>query len=335
MIDAFAHIVPPHFLARVEGLLEHWEPSERVKLYKSWLREDEVLGDLDARWRLLDQFPGYQQVLVLGVFPMEELGDARQSAELSRAVNDELAELVREHPDQLAGFAAELPFNDVDAALEELDRAVNDLGALGFQLHTHVEGRPLDDPRFEPLFAKAHELDKTIWLHPARSPIWPDYLTETESRFGIWWSLGWPYETAVAMARLVYSGHMERYPGLKIITHHGGGMIPHFSGRLDAVQTDDQQEVFDTVFRRPPLDYFRMFYADTAFFGAPHGLRSSVEFFGADHVLFGSDMPLGGPRVIPDTVADIRAAGLSPEDEAKVLRGNAERVLGLRAPAAR
>jgi predicted TIM-barrel fold metal-dependent hydrolase len=334
MIDAFAHIVPPRHLARIEGLLEHWQPSERVKLYRSWLREDEVLGDLDARWRLLDQFPGYQQVLVLGVFPMEELGDARRSTELAREVNDELAELVRAHPDQLAGFAAELPLNDVDASLEELDRAVGDLGALGFQLHTHVEGRPLDDPRFEPLFAKLHELDRTIWLHPARSPIWPDYLTEQESRFGIWWSLGWPYETATAMARLVYSGHMERYPGIKILTHHGGGMIPHFSGRLDAVQTDDQQEVFDTVFRRPPLDYFRMFYADTAFFGAPHGLRSSVEFFGADHILFGSDMPLGGPQVIPDTVADIRAVGLSPDDEAKVLRGNAERVLGLRARAA-
>jgi aminocarboxymuconate-semialdehyde decarboxylase len=133
------------------------------------------------------------------------------------------------------------------------------------------------------------------------------------------------------MARLVYAGHMERYPGLKVITHHGGGMIPHFSGRLDAVQTDDQQEVFEQVFRRPALDYFRMFYADTAFFGASHGVRSTIEFFGADHVLFGTDMPLGGPEVIPDTVADVRAVGLSREDEQKVMQGNAERVLGLAA----
>jgi predicted TIM-barrel fold metal-dependent hydrolase len=329
MIDAFAHIVPPRHLARVESLLERWQPSDRVKLYRSWLREDEVLGDLDARWRLLDNFPGYRQVLVLGVYPMEELGDARRSAELAREVNDELADLVRDHPDQLVGFAAELPLNDVDAALEELDRAVNDLGALGFQLHTHVEGRPIDDPRFEPIFQKVHELDRTIWLHPARSPIWPDYLTERESQFGIWWSLGWPYETAAAMARLVYSGHMERHPGIKIITHHGGGMIPHFSGRLDSIQADDQREAFEQVFTRPALDYFRMFYADTAFFGAAHAARSSAEFFGADHILFGTDMPLGGPQVIPDTLADVRAIGLSPEDEAKVLTGNAERVLGL------
>jgi aminocarboxymuconate-semialdehyde decarboxylase len=127
--------------------------------------------------------------LVLGVYPTEELGDARRSTELARAVNEELAELVRGHPDRLAGFAAELPLSDVDASLEELDRAVGDLGALGVQLHTHVLGHPLDDPRFEPLFARIHELDRTIRLHPARSSIWSDYLAETESRYGIWWSL--------------------------------------------------------------------------------------------------------------------------------------------------
>jgi predicted TIM-barrel fold metal-dependent hydrolase len=331
MIDAFAHIVPPRYLERLERLLATWQPSDRVKLYRSWLYEDDVLGDLDARRRLLDRFPGYRQVLVLGVFPTDELGDPRQSAELARAVNDELAELVRDHPDRFAGFAAELPLNDVDASLEELDRAVDDLGALGAQVHTNVNGLPLDEARFEPLFARFEELDRAVWLHPTRSAIWADYLTERESRYGIWWSLGWPYETAAAMARLVYAGHMERFPGLKIITHHGGGMIPHFSGRLDAIQTDDQREVFEQVFQRPALDYFRMFYADTAFFGAPHGVRSSIEFFGADHVLFGTDMPLGGPQVIPDTIADVRAVGLSPEDEQRIMQGNAERVLGLAA----
>ena len=331
MIDAFAHIVPPRYLERLERLLATWQPSDRVKLYRSWLYEDDVLGDLDARRRLLDRFPGYRQVLVLGVFPTDELGDPRQSAELARAVNDELAELVRDDPDRFAGFAAELPLNDVEASLEELDRAVNDLGALGAQVHTNVNGLPLDEPRFEPLFARFEELDRAVWLHPTRSAIWADYLTERESRYGIWWSLGWPYETAAAMARLVYAGHMDRFPGLKIITHHGGGMIPHFSGRLDAIQTDDQREVFEQVFQRPALDYFRMFYADTAFFGAPHGVRSSIEFFGADHVLFGTDMPLGGPQVIPDTIADVRAVGLSPEDEQRIMQGNAERVLGLAA----
>jgi aminocarboxymuconate-semialdehyde decarboxylase len=324
LIDAYAHIVPPRYLARVERMLEGWQPSERVKLYRSWLREDEVLGDLDARWRLLERFPDYRQVLVLGVFPTEEL---RDPVDLARAVNDELAELVRDHPERLVGFAAELPLGDIDAAVEELQRAVRELGALGFQLHTHVQGRPLDDADFEPLFATAEELDRMIWLHPARSPIWPDYLSESESKFGIWWSLGWPYETAAAMARLVYSGVMERHPNLKILTHHGGGMLPHFAGRLDTIQADDQIEAFERM--GDPMPYFKRFYADTAFFGAAHALRSSFEFFGVDHVLFGTDMPLGGPDVIPATLADVRTLELSEADAAKVLAGNAQRLLRL------
>jgi uncharacterized protein len=186
MIDAFAHIIPPRFFARVEARLETWQPSERVLLYRSWLHEDEVLGDLDARWRLLDRFPDYRQVLVCGVYPMEELGDAATATALSREVNDELAGLVADHPDRLAGFAAELALNDVDAGIQELERAVKDLGALGAQIHTNVHGVSLDDPRFEPLFAKAHELDRALWLHPGRSVTTPDFPTEPESRFGIW-----------------------------------------------------------------------------------------------------------------------------------------------------
>jgi aminocarboxymuconate-semialdehyde decarboxylase len=328
-IDAYAHIVPPRFAGRVERLLAETGVPERIKLFDPWLHEDPALVDLDARWRTLEPFPDYRQVLVLGVFPIDELGPPEVTRALAREVNDELAELVAAYPDRFAGFAASLPLHDVDASIEELERARRDLSALGGLLHTNVNGLPLDDPRFEPLFARAHELDLALWLHPTRSPIWPDYLTESESKFGIWWSLGWPFETAVAMTRLVFSGHMERYPRLKVITHHAGGMIPHFSGRLDTIQAEDQREAFETRFKKPALDYFRQFYVDTAMFGAPHAVRCAVEFFGPAQVLFGTDMPLGGPAVIADTVTDLRALGLGADAEDAIFSGNAERVLGL------
>lgn len=328
-IDAYAHIVPSRFLARVERVLVDTPPSDRVRLFEPWLYEDPVLTDLDQRWRLLDGFGDYRQVLVLGVFPVDELGPPALTRELARDANDELAELVRAHPDRFLGFAASLPLSDTEAALEELDRAHRELGAKGVLMHTNVAGAPLDDPKLEPVFARAEELEATIWLHPTRSPIWPDYPSESESKFGIWWSLGWPYETAVAMARLVLSGHLERYPRLKLLTHHAGGMIPHLSGRLDEVQTEDQREAFEHTLKRPVLEYFRRFYADTAVFGAPHALRCAVEFFGPEQVLFGTDMPLGGPSVVPATVADVRSLGLAPEAEEAVFAGNARRILGL------
>src|SRR5581483_9286589 len=104
---------------------------------------------------------------------------------------------------------ASLPRNGVDESLRELDRATSELGALGGQLFTNVGGVPLDDPRFEPLLARFETLGRAIWLHPTRNANWSDYPTESTSDYGLWWSLGWPYETAAALSRLVYSGALE------------------------------------------------------------------------------------------------------------------------------
>jgi uncharacterized protein len=324
-IDAFAHISPVRYLERVEKILASPEVSPAVREHGPWLRADPVLFDLDARWRALDPFPDYRQVLVLAAPPLEELGGPDVTRDLATLANDEMAELVGSH-DRFAGFAASLPMNDVENSLTELDRAVRDLGALGFQLYSNVNGTPLDDARFEPIFARAAELGCTIWLHPTRSPAWPDYPTESESRHGIWWSIGWPYETSAAMCRIVYAGILDRHPDLRILTHHAGAMIPYFSGRFKEVQTEDQRPALDAL-EHEPLDYFRRFYADTALFGAPHALRCAVEFFGTDHVLFGTDMPLGGPSVVGETIADIDSLGLHEDDRSLIYERNAAAVL--------
>ena len=129
------------------------------------------------------------------------------------------------------------------------------------------------------------------------------------------------------MARLVYSGVFDTYPGLRVITHHAGAMVPHFAGRLASPLEDPDRAAILAGLDRDPMDYFRGFYADTAMFGATHAVRCAVEFFGADHVLFGTDMPLGGPSVVEDTIADIEALDLPDADAAAIFGGNARRVL--------
>ena len=326
-IDAFAHISPTRYLDRVEAILAGPGASAAVREHGPWLREDPVLYDLDARERALEPFDDYRQVLVLGAPPIEELGDPAVTRDLARLANDEMAALVRDR-DRFVGFAAALPLNDVDAGLEELRRAVRDLGALGFQVYSNVNGRPLDDPRYRPLFALAEELDVAIWLHPTRSPAWPDYPVETASQHGIWWSIGWPFETTAAMCRLVYSGVLQEHPRLRILTHHAGAMIPYFSGRFRKIQTEDQRPALE---RRPhePHDDIPRIYADTALFGAPHALRCTLDFFGAGHVLFGTDMPLGGPDVVGETIADVESLALAGADRDRVYSGNAGAVLRL------
>jgi uncharacterized protein len=326
-IDAFAHILPPSYARRLESIMSGGAVSERILGYQPWIHEDPALTGLDARWRVMDAFGDYRQVLTLAVPPLEELGGPAAALDLARAANDELAELVRAHPDRFAGFSAALPMNDIDAAAGELDRAITQLGALGTQLHTNVGGAPLDERRFAPIFDTVTRLDGAVWIHPTRSPAWPDYPAESRSKYGIWWSLGWPYETSACMARLVYSGVFDTYPGLRVITHHAGAMVPHFAGRLASPLEDPGREDILAGLKRDPMDYFRGFYADTAMFGAAHAVRCAVEFFGADHVLFGTDMPLGGPNVVGDTIADIEALDLPDADAAAIFGGNAGRVL--------
>ena len=326
-IDAFAHVLPQGYLDLLERQLERTMEPSRLAYYREGVFTfDPVLADLDARWRKIEPYGDYAQVLTLAVPPLEEVGPPAVAAELARIANDEMADLVRRFPGRFVGFAAALPMNDVEAAARELDRALTQLGALGAQLYTNVLGVALDDPRFEPLFAHLESAGRAIWLHPTRSAAWADYPAERASDYGLWWSLGWPYETAAALARLVYSGHMERHPRQIIIAHHGGGMVPHFSARL--AMGPGYRQVKGSL-PQPPLDYFRRFYVDTALFGAPHAARCVLEFFGPQHTLFGTDIPLGPANAVEATISDIDAAGLSSADRAAVYAANATRLLGL------
>ena len=327
-IDAFAHILPGRYLERLEVQLAATIGAAQLRYYREGVfRFDPVLTDLDARWRRIEAYGDYAQVLVLAVPPLEEVGPPKVAVELARLANQEMAELVGRFPERFVGFAAALPLGDVEAALEEMERAVGDLGALGVQLFTNVLGAPLDHPRFDPILSRVEALGRMVWLHPTRNATWPDYPTERESDYGIWWSLGWPYETAAALSRLVYSGQMERHPGLRVLAHHGGGLVPHFSARL--AMGPGYRQTKDSL-PLPPLDYFRRFYADTALFGAPHAVRCVLDFFGPDHVLFGTDIPLGPPDAVDATVADLEAAGLPEADLADVYAGNPRRLLGVR-----
>jgi uncharacterized protein len=326
-IDAFAHILPPSYTRRLETITGGAGVSERILGYRTWIREDPALTDLDARWRVMDPFGDYAQVLTLAVPPVEELGEQAAALDLARLANDEMAELAGKYPDRFAGFTAALPMSDPDAAAAELDRAMTELGALGAQVYTNAGGVPLDDPRFAPVFDVVTGHGGTLWLHPTRSAIWADYPAESRSRYGIWWSLGWPYETSVCMTRLVFSGYFDRYPELRVIAHHAGAMVPHFAARLAAPLEDPDRDAIMAGLTAEPLDYFRRFYTDSALFGAPHAVRCAVEFFGAEHVLFGTDMPLGGPAVVADTIADIEALGLDETATEAIFAGNARRLL--------
>ncbi len=303
------------------------------------MRNVPMLVDLDERFRVMDGFDGYEQVLSISTPPIEAYAAPADAVDLARLVNDEMAELVARYPQRFAAFVASLPLNDPEAALREIERAVGQLGARGVQIFSNVNGQPLDRPEHLALFEAMAARDLPVWLHPYRGAEIGDYASETRSEFEIWWAFGWPYQTSVAMARLVFSGIFDRLPHLKVITHHMGAMVPYFEGRVGpgwdqlGVRTSDKDygRLLRTL-RKRPLDYFRSFYADTALFGAYEATLCGLRFFGPSHVLFASDAPFDperGPMFIRETVAIVDRLPISSEDRERIYWRNAVEMLKL------
>lgn len=332
-IDVFNHIFPKKYYQKIMEIApRHKDMGKRV-------RGIPALFDLDERFRVMDLFDDYAQVICLGSPPIEALAEPQTALELARIANDGMAEYVQKYPDRFPGFIASMPMNDPDAAIDEMDRAIKDLKAVGVQFFTNVNGAPLDQPELKPLFQRISDLDRPIWIHPARGANFPDYMTEDKSKYEIWFVFGWPYETSVAVARLVFGFYFDEFPNLKVITHHMGGMIPYFEGRVETsweqlgtrTSDEDYKNILKSM-KRPHIDYFKMIYADTALFGAASATRCGLDFFGADKILFATDCPFDpemGPGYIRETIKIIDNLPIEVQEKDKIYEKNARELLGL------
>lgn len=333
-IDMFTHIWPkPYHEAIIDAVGSTTDITRRSEAVP-------MMTDLDRRFEVMDMFgPDYCQVLSLAAPAFDKIVGMEKAPELARIGSDAMADLVAQYPERFPAFIGTALMTHPELVVDDARRNVEELGAAGMQIYTNVAGKPLDLPEYEPFFAYMNEVKKPIWMHPARGANFPDYLSEKESDYEIWWTFGWPYETSAAMARMVFSGLFDRYPNLDIITHHSGGMVPFFEGRvgagwdqMGARTTDRDLAAVRRGLKRPHLEYFKEFYADTASFGSRKAIEHAMEFFGNDRVVFASDAPFdpeGGPMYIRDTIACIEALDVTDEVKAQIFHGNAERMLGL------
>ena len=335
-IDVFNHFMPAAYFDRLAALI----PGHVVL---SAFPKVRALVDVEARLRLIDEFDGMQHVLSLANPPLELVGPPNATPELARIANDALAELCAKYPNHFPAFIAALPMNNIDAALAEIDRAIGTLGARGIQIFTNVAGKPLSRPEFRAIFTSMVKHDLPVWVHPMRGPQFADYASEQTSEDEIWFSFGWPYETTASMTRLIYSGLFDELPGLKVITHHMGGMIPYFSGKI----TLGFRQIFDGApgrnplaeergLKRPPLEYFKMLYADTALNGAKAATACGHEFFGTQFCLFATDAPFdaeGGRGLIHGTIEAVEALDIGAAERERIFSGNARTLLKLPVPA--
>lgn len=321
IVDTFNHCLPPRFVeACREVIAEPLVMFDRAVVMPG-------MSDLEERLRIMDAFPGYRQVLSLASPTVESIAGPDRSPNLARVGNDAQAEWVAAHPDRFPGFLASLPMNHPEAALSEAKRAIEELGALGVQLYTHINGAPIDTPQVMEILSLMNDLDRPVFLHPLRASTVSDYPGEEVSKYDLWWAFGWPHETSIAAGRLVFAGVFDRFPGLKIVTHHAGGTIPMMEGRIESGLEQlgtryppQQASAAETSLQERPIDAFRRFHADTATFGSSNAVRCGAAFFGEENMLFASDFPFAGIK------ESMEAARMISSD---VLLTNTRRVLNL------
>lgn len=331
IIDIYNHILPRKYQDALEKKLPNRDPNLPSN---NWHKTVPTLLDLEARFRIMDAFEGYIQVITIASPPSYSIAPVPVAIELSKIANDELAELVHKFPERFAAGIATLPMNDPDAAVVEAERAIKDLRLRGVEIFTDINGKPIDSPEFMPLYEKMSEFGRPVFIHPRKLQSTPDYEGEDFSKYRLWTKLGWPYASAMSVCRLVYSGVLERFPGLKIVTHHCGGIIPYLAGRLD--WGDDVNEMQmgqrDIDLKEHALAYFRRVFYDTAVGGNTAALQCARSVMGLDQMVFGTDAPFDnqyGRRLIRQAVEAVERMELSGEDKKKIYQDNAIKLLRL------
>lgn len=323
IIDANGHIYPKKFVKAVveRALVAGSSPFYTVE--PSLNREHFM--EPEPRIKHLDSLKIDMQVLTFSA-PGMELKPREEALKLSKIANDGMAEIAEKYPGRFVATGV-LSLLDVGEDLDEFDRAVKDLGLKGMTILSNIAGKPLDSPELEPFYGRAVKHDVPIYIHPARSPYWSSIPWVKEHRLDS--MFGWPFDTTLAMARLVFGGILEKYPTLKFVTHHLGGNVPYFVGRANRMSGLYNYPAPNSS-KKQVLDYFKMFYNDTALYGWTPALQCGYEFFGPDKILFGSDYPFGpeeGRYYLREALRSVNELKIPPEDKEKILAGNARKIL--------
>ena len=299
-IDVFAHVLPARFYATMKEV----EPAipERYAFFNN-----PVLGDMDLRRSLWDG-ETKQVISHVNALPEDYVGP-EEAAALCDEGNAQLLELLRANRDMFEAGVLMVPMNNIDAAVRIVrEQVATDPDVVGVQVFTRALGESIADPQFRPLFAALAEVGAPAWLHPVFDLRKPDNNLV----------FSWEYELSQAMLQMVQADLFQEFPELKVIVHHAGGMAPFFAGRINRIMTPAQAADM------------RKFYVDTAILGNPRALDLTADYFGVDHMVFGTDAPFG---ILPaGGTAEIRAAiddmHVSDADKQAIYEDNYRRLIG-------
>jgi predicted TIM-barrel fold metal-dependent hydrolase len=302
-IDCHAHAAPAEYTAAVEE-----KAAAKFRRQSLWNEKE--------RLEAMDQANIDKQVLT---FPAQGLyARPAASVSLARVLNDGIAAICRKHPDRFIGFCT-LPLQRGPEALTELERAVHELGLRGITVLSNVAGRTLDEPEFQETFAKIDEMKLPVFIHPAERNDFPAAWRSFELDHYI----GWPVDTAFCMGKMICSGMLDRCQNITWLVSHMGGPIHTLLARIDRAR-------HQSAAQKPPAEYLKSFYYDTAGPSHPGAVMGAVYTVGIDHILFGTDLPFGEDGDYVERALDcVEGADLSSAQKDMIYRGNAARIFQL------
>ncbi|MBM3859348.1 MAG: amidohydrolase [Verrucomicrobia bacterium] len=314
IIDCQSHLFCPELVALMERRdadpTVRTRDGQRVIIMGDWVRKiPPSYLSVETKLAAMDANGIAQTALSINDPGPEWFGP--DGAAVARLANNFIADVARRHPSRFFGLCV-LPWQDVNAALAELNRCVGTLGFKGLLLYTNLAGRFPDEPPFRPVLARAAELGVTVLLHPPK-PVTIEFVKTYEMTA----ALGNMFDNTIALTRLIMSGVLDELPNLKLVCPHLGGTLPYIIGRLD-----HQTQVLKRGprhLRRAPSEYLKRVWLDIAS-PLPLAMKFACDFMGADRLLFASDHPWVDPGV---TLNAFRSLKLSAEDEARILGGNA------------
>ena len=275
----------------------------------------------EARLEDMDKYGIDVNILSLTT-PSVELVPANEGVIWAKRVNDYLASVCQKYPERFYAYAT-LPYQDIDAAAIELERAYNDLGVKGIMMFSNINGKLITSPEFYPIYAKAEEYDLPILIHPC-PPLTADVMKKLRLPSALF---GFVFDTTMAIISLIFQGVLEKYPKLKLVHSHLGGVVPYMVGRIDDCFNNYFKE-YGLELPKAPSEYYReQVYVDSISYHLP-AMRCCLDWLGTDHIMLGTDYahPIGHIEVAK---RDIMHMGLSEEDTDKILGRNAARIFKL------
>ncbi|MFC2044627.1 amidohydrolase family protein [Chloroflexota bacterium] len=333
IIDANTHMFHSSLIEQLNSIGGTWAKKKAATEQKALAQGNPYRTDVAQRVAQLDRnhidfqvvTPG--NILYINLIP----DDPAKQLTLAQIINNGMARLMEESKGRLIGVGA-VPMTEFEQnGIREMERAIKTLGLKGITVPSNFKGRPLHIKELEPLWSQAEAMNVPIYIHP-------NYPVRTKDRgyeadYNMKHNFGYPFETELALSELVFSGVMERYPALKIISHHLGGGIPFFLGRTnETYEPSAQQRRIGRVMPKPLYDYFSLFYYDTAVGGSAPATRCAYEVFGADKLIFASDAPNGpqhGEYRLANYPKVIKSLNLSEHETNKILANNARKILNL------